>query len=331
MTASENPCYDPNCYQLASMRINQIPPTPPMFPRFLCAILISHGLLAAQEPDQPESPASDEPVVSETGSDAAPDIAAQNVTATARTFIPGSLQVPPFTPPVPPPRKAVLPIRVDASVTVPITNSCTLTIQRGEPSTRPDLPEPPPPTPWVEPAEPTPEEVASQIWERRHSLSLGATIYDHKVSVVNWTDHETLVQYEAVCGFDIGLLAGVGGFVHKGENYTLILMHGHVSSSAEGRFGSQWPPKITKVAPGQIIITRGNPEDQAVTASVSVIKDIIAAEEPRLVAYQASRETYFAASAAWHAAHPPVPRDVTFILRPHRGSRYLPATQPTKP
>ncbi|MEI6607430.1 MAG: hypothetical protein WCP35_19135 [Verrucomicrobiota bacterium] len=283
-------------------------------------------------PAQPDSPTSGEPAITDTQNEAAPPLAVQQDKA-ARTFIPGSLQVPPFTPPVPPPRKVVQPIRIDASVTVPTKNSRTLTIQRGEPSTKPDLPPPPPPPPppFVQPTPLMPEQIARQIWERRHNLNLGATIYDHKVSVVNWTDQETLVHYEAVCGFDIGLLAGLGGFVHKGENYSLFLMHGHFSTTAVRRFASQWHPNIPEVAPGQIIITRGDPTDQVATAPMHVIKDIIAAEEPRLLPYQVARETYYAASAAWHAAHPPIPRDQTFILRPHRGSRYLPATQPTKP
>jgi hypothetical protein len=50
---------------------------------------------------------------------------------------------------------------------------------------------------------------------------------------------------------------------------------------------------------------------------------VIEVEKARLVAFQAARETYFKAAAAWAAAHPPVPKNETFIFRPHRGSRYL--------
>ena len=281
-------------------------------------------------PTQSESPASVDPTITTTQNEAALALSAQQDKAT-RTFIAGSLEVLPFTPPVPVVRKPHPPIRADASVTVRSKNSRTLTIQRGEASTQPDLPPPPPPPPWVEPAEPTPEEIARRIWEHRHNFNLGATVYDHKVSVVNWTDQETLVRYEAVCGFDIGLLAGLGGFVHKGENYSFWLMHGDFDTTIVRRFASQWLLNIPEVAPGEIIITEGDPEDTIATAPMSVIKDIIAAEKPRLLAYQVARKAYFAASAAWHAAHPPIPRNETFILRPHRGSRYLPATEPTKP
>ena len=249
-------------------------------------------------PAQPESPTMVDPTIRDAQNEAALALSVQNVTATARTFIPGSLEVPQFTPPVPVVRKPQPPIRADASVTVRSKNSRTLTIQRGEASTQPDLPPPPPPPPWVEPTEPTPEEIARRIWEHRHNFNLGATVYDHKVSVVNWTDQETLVRYEAVCGFDIGLLAGLGGFVHKGENYSFWLMHGDFDTTTVRRFASQWFLDIPEVAPGEIIITDGDPEDTIATAPMFVIKNIIAAEKPRLLAYQAARTTYFAASAA---------------------------------
>ena len=253
-----------------------------------------------------------------------------------RTFIPHSLELQPFIPPPPPVVKRLPAVRVDAAVTHLSKNDRTLTLQRGEPSTEPDLPPPPPPPPYVEPHEPTPEEIAQRIWEHRHNLNLGATVYDHKISVVNWTDQESHVHYEAVCGFDIGLLAGVGNFVHKGENYSLFLMHGDFDTTMLRRFASnwhlnQWLLKIPAVAPGDILITRGDVKDTAATASMTVAKEIIAAETPRLLPYQAARTTYQAACGAWHAAHPPIPRDETFILRPHRGSRYLPDAKQTQP
>jgi hypothetical protein len=302
-----------------------------MFPRIFCALLISHGLLAAQEPVQTEAPASDEPAITDTGNGAAPAGPLQDVAATARTFIPSSLGVPLFTPPPPPVVKRLPAVRVDAAVTLLSKNARTLTLQRGEASTAPDLPPPPPPPPYVEPHQPTPEEIAQHIWQQRHNLNLGATIFDHKISLVNWIDQQSQVHYEAVCGFDIGLLAGVGGFVHNGEDYSIFLVHSAFDTTSVRHFASQWFPKIPEVAPGEILITRGDVKDIAATAPMTVIKEIIAAETPRLLPYQAARTTYFAASAAWNAAHPPIPRDETFVFRPHRGSRYLPATEGGKP
>jgi hypothetical protein len=248
-----------------------------------------------------------------------------------RTFIPHSLEVRPFTPPPPPVVKRLPAVRVDAAVTRLSKNSQTLTLQRGAASTEPDLPPPPPPPPYVAPHDPTPEEIAQRIWQHRHNFNLGATVFDHKISVVNWTDQESLVHYEAVCGFDIGLLAGVGSFIHHGEKYSFSLMHSDFDTTKLRRLASQWYLEIPDVAPGEILITRGDVKDTAATAPMTIIKEIISAETPRLLPYQAARTTYFAASAAWHAAHPPIPRDETFILRPHRGSHYLPAAKPIKP
>ncbi len=258
-----------------------------------------------------------------------PDGIAADASLGKRTFIPHALKVRPFTPPPPPVVKRLPAMRVDAAVTHLSKNSRTLTLQRGEASTEPDLPPPPPAPPHVEPREPTPEEIARRIWDKRHDLNLGATIYDHRISVVNWTDQETLVRYEAVCGFDIGMLAGVGGFIHNGEDYGLFLMHSDFDTTWERRLTKDWQLEVPEVAPGEILITRGYMKDAAAIAPMTVVKEIIAAELPRLLAYQADRSTYFAASAAWHAAHPPIPRDETFILRPRRGSRYLPVGKST--
>ena len=237
----------------------------------------------------------------------------------ARTCIPSLLEVKPFTPPPPPVVKRLPAVRVDASVTHLSKNGRTLTLQCGEPSTEPDLPPPPPPSPYVAPRELTPEEIARQLHQRRHSLNLGATIYDHQVSVVTWTDPGSLVHYQAVCGFDIGLLAGVGRFIHRGEGYSLMLFHSHFNTTSWRRLAGQWRVNVPQVPVGEIHITRGDAEDDTALAPIIAIRDVIAAEQDRLLPYQAARAVYSKASAAWHAAHPPVPRDETIILRPHRG------------
>ena len=299
--------------------------------------LLSIALLAAFPAIAQETagvaPATGQPVDTVTEPETNPSLPDEIADAALgnRTFIPHALEVRPFTPPPPPVVKRLPAVRVDSAVTLLSKNARTLTLQRGEASTEPDLPPPPPPPPYVEPHEPTPEEIAQRIWQHRHNFNLGATVYDHKISVINWTDQVSLVHYEAVCGFDIGLLAGVGNFVHKGEKYSLFLMHSDFDTTRVRRFASQWRFKIPDVAPGEIIITRGDVKDAAATAPTTVLKEIIAEETPRLLPYQAARTTYQAAYAAWNAEHPPIPRDETFILRPHRGSRYLLDAKPTQP
>lgn len=247
-----------------------------------------------------------------------------------QTFIPSALEVLVFNPPPPPVAKRLPSVRVNAAVTYLSKNNRLLTLQRGEASTEPDLPAPPPPAPVIEPTEPTPEQIERRLWQLRHTFDFGATVYDHKVSEVSWTDRETLVRYEAVCGFDIGLLAGIGSFVHKDESYSFYLMHSDVDTTILRKIPSYYHLKIPQVPEGEILITQGDPTDKIAIIHMSILRDVIALEKPRLLTYQIERKAYFAASAAWEAAHPPIPRDETFILRPHRGSHYLQVTQPAK-
>jgi hypothetical protein len=271
-------------------------------------LLFGSGLLAAEE----APPA--EPVPIEGDSTAVPQ---------RTTYIPGELTVQPFAPPPPRVAKPLPACRIDASVTHTTKDGTTLTLQLGEPSTAPDLPDPPPPPPPVPPRDPTPEEIAQRIHDLRHSLNLGATIYDHRVSVVNWTDPETRVSYEAVCGYDVGLLAGIGGFVHEGGDYQFMLFHSHISTEGQREVFTGSEPKLPDVADGQVIITKGDLTNMIGTAPVVLLGQVIEAEKDRLVAFQAAREAYFKAAADWAAAHPSVPKNETFIFRPHRGSRYL--------
>jgi hypothetical protein len=81
--------------------------------------------------------------------------------------------------------------------------------------------------------------------------------------------------------------------------------------------------EIPKVSPGEICITTGDKQDPDALALLQTLAEVIRIEKPHLLLYQAAREKYQKASSAWHVAHPPIPRDQTFILRPHRGSRYL--------
>lgn len=248
--------------------------------------------------------------------------------ATVSASIPHDLAVPEFTPPSPPVVKPVPVMRVDSAIIIPTKNSRTLTLLRGEASTLPDIPPPPPAAPPQAKRELTPEEVASNTYNRRHWLSVGATIYDHRTSAVHWYHPDTGEQYEAVCGFDLGLLGGTGGFIHNSESYSLMLMYSSLDSAVLRRFARNYVPALPEVMPDSILIVKGNPQDPIGTAPITVLRDVIASERARLVTYQAARERYQAASAAWHKANPPIPRDETYWIRPHRGSRYLkPASQ----
>ncbi len=92
--------------------------------------------------------------------------------------------------------------------------------------------------------------------------------------------------------------------------------------------GTKSTPANPDIPDGKIHITQGNPNDVKATLPVRLIQEIIASEKEHLLAYQAARLKYQQESAAWAAAHPPEAQDVTYIFRPHRGSRYLANPQP---
>ena len=249
----------------------------------------------------------------------------------ARTYLPeGALNAPIFTPPAPVVPKPLPNIRIDSSITVGSEDSTTLTLQRGAASTLPDLPPPAEPMPAPPYREPTAQELAEQASYIRRSLNLGATIYDHQVSEVHWTDPKTGINYQALCGFDIGLLAGIGGFVHDGEDYSLMLMHSEIEGEEFQQLKRDGETIIPQVPAGDIRITAGNTENASAIAPLYIIKDLITAEKDHLITYQAASKKYQRDAAAWAAANPPVPQDETIIFRPHRGSRYLTNPQPEK-
>ncbi len=248
-------------------------------------------------------------------------------TTPTRTSIPYSLDVPDFTPPAPSIPKSLPAIRVDAELSVPATNSRTITMIRGEASTLPDIP--PPAIAEIRERHPlTPEQIARNIHHRRHNFRFGATVYDHRISQVQWNHPDTGELYQAVCGFDIGLLAGIGRFISDGESYEFMLMSSNIDTTLIRRVVRQYAPKVPDVQVDAIMIINGDRNDPVGISPIALIKDLISSEKDRLVNYQADRLRFHQAAAAWEKAHPVPPRDETFLFRPHRGSRYLANPKP---
>ncbi len=256
------------------------------------------------------------------GLPAKPGNSTSSNSTTSRTFIQNDLAVPDFIPPAPPVEKKVPVMRIDAAVSVPAGNSRSLTILRGEASELPDIPIPPEPIPQeFRPL--TPEELALQAEGRRRHLNFSSVVYDNGVSVIRWQHPDTHEDYEAVCGFDVNLLAGIGRFTSDGNIYQLSFVPPGVRSTNGKRFGKRPLPKIPQAAPGTVTITCGNAKDPIGAATVILLRDLIANEKDRLTVYQEKRHVYWQAAAEWEKAHPVLPRDETIWFRPHRGSRYL--------
>ncbi len=244
----------------------------------------------------------------------------------ARTYIPHPLEVPIFVPPAPPVEKTVPLMRIDSAVTVPAAHSRTLTILRGEASTLPDIPEPVVVAPRP-PRQLTAEELARYAEERRLRLNFNAEVYENGVSIIRWQHPDHGEPYQATCGFDVNLIAGLGQFTSDGKIYQLSFIPPGVRPTTRQRFSKLPIPKPPEAAPDTIIITRGDANDPVGTATAVLLRDLIASDKPRLTAYQEKRAIYQQAAAAWAKAHPILPRDETIWFRPHRGSRYL--TNPT--
>ena len=202
----------------------------------------------------------------------------------------------------------------------------TLTILRGEASTLPDIPVPVLAEPRAA-RELTPEELARQAEQRRLHLKFNAEVYENGVSIIRWHHPDTEESYEATCGFDVNLLAGIGQFTSAGKNYQLSFIPPGVRPITRSRFSKLPIPKPPEATPDSISITRGNANDPAGTATVTLLRDLIATEKSRLLVYQEEREIHQQATDEWQKSHPILPRDETIWFRPHRGSRYL--TNPT--
>ena len=136
--------------------------------------------------------------------------------AAVGTYIPDSLEVPTFTPPPPVVPKVPL---TDAEATLVLRDDSglTTTLQRGQASMAPDLPASPPVAETTSlPLEPPSEQIVS--------INMGGVICDHRVSVVHWQHPVSHQPYQAVLGFDMGLLTPIGQFIRNGVTHQSHLM-----------------------------------------------------------------------------------------------------------
>ena len=114
-------------------------------------------------------------------------------------------------------------------------------------------------------------------------------------------------MYQATCGFDIGLLAGIGGFIHEEEDYSLVFTHSHSDGTED--LHPEDAARIAKISPDQISITHGDPKNPQAIQMLEILRKVIHSEKPRLLTFQSARDQYQLAAAAWEQAHPIAPRD----------------------
>ncbi len=241
-----------------------------------------------------------------------------NPPAEADTYIPGTLEVRPFVPPAPVEPKLPL---TDAEATFVLRDEKgeTTTLQRGQASMAPDLPEPPP----------VPDNPPILSWHplpKLVTISMGGVIYDQRVSRVHWQHPVTKAPYEAVLGFDLSLLSPISRFIREGVPHHATLLFSQTTSTgpiaqrlaARGR-----PIQVPEIAPDAYRLTKGDPADPAGLAPLIALRDLYLSEKPRLQKLRTDLAERSADAQAWAEAHPPVKEAPVFWFKPHRNSRYL--------
>ena len=189
-----------------------------------------------------------------------------------------------------------------------------ITVLRGGSSTLPDIPVPPIPKPSP----------LGPVGEPRYLVSIGAMVYDHRVSQVTWWNPKTRETFEAWCGWDWTLLSPLPQIEIGNQLSYFHLSPFNIDTTAKVRFGREFEmPAHPEVAPDGFVITQGDPNDHSAVAILGTFRDYYLKHKPRLILIQKAQEQYQAEAEAWHAAHPPKPESHTFWLKPHRGSRYL--------
>ena len=239
----------------------------------------------------------------------------------ANTYIPDLPEAPVFTPPPPVVPNTPLP---DAKVTLVLRDDdgLTTTVQRGQASMAPDPPVPAPAPPSEAP--PHPRKIARpQIV----TITMAGTVYDHRVSVVAWQHPLSQQSYEAVVGFDIGLLAPIGHFIHQGvpHDIQLSLLDPETRKFTARRTaaGDPSPFLVPRIAPDAYRITQGDPTDPLGIQPLLTLRDLYLAEKPRLRELGADLADYQQDAQAWADSHPAPIEPPIFWFKPHRNSRYL--------
>lgn len=168
------------------------------------------------------------------------------------------------------------------------------------------------------------DETEPDPWEAYRVLSFGATVVDRRVSFINWMDAGGK-RHQAVCGFDIGLLAGIGEFVKARTHYSLLLLHGNHNTRRDGEVARLGFPDI-EVNEWEIVLLEEGKEwhgDANGMEDLKAVRDLIRSEKERLVEYQRNRKERNRQAREWHEKNPVPPKDETVWLRPHEGSRYF--------
>lgn len=190
----------------------------------------------------------------------------------------------------------------------------SITLIRGEPSTLSDIPQPPI----------TKASASEREKESHYHVALGATVYDHRHSLVTWTDPETKECFEAWCGWDFTLMSPLAQADITSKIRSFHLSASNIDTTKEKRFGRQVElPSHPRVIADGFVIAKGDASNADANELLTNLRNYYLRHRPRLILIKKAQQEYQASAAAWHKENPPKPESHTFWLKPHRGSRYL--------
>ena len=321
-----------------------------MFSRILCVILISHGLLAAQESPVAGSssivgPAIAGPVANQVPTIPTPEVMGE--TAVIGIICDGA--------PTPPAPERKLPDLV-------VKNTTTKKIMREEPSgvpglqpvrkkvmltkhlvEDPHLPEPPPPPPPADMTALAPIDQMVQFGtdgSEPQSVFVSATVYDHQRTLLRWHPNgRPEAEMTAWSNIDFNHLCGISEYMYNGRRFSLMMGIGDESTAPLGignentaemagaaqENGSEYHPPVFPTLPTtgpDFVVTEGDTGDAQAMEIITGLHKLYKVEGARLkVAYEA-REQARIEREAYLRKHPPQPKDVTtWVSEPKRIDR----------
>ncbi len=156
-------------------------------------------------------------------------------------------------------------------------------------------------------------------YEREEWLSISATVYDERVSLVRWRHEKE--EYFCWSNVHFGHLSGVGQFRAGKKRYSLWM--GWSRMKSEWLAEDAWPgppPELPEGLPQ--FETIGEVPDEALE-TVTLLHKIYAREGKRLAEAYAKRREANEARKKWQAENPPPPREIEVILWPSRTARFM--------
>ena len=287
-------------------------PLTPMFQRILCALLISHGLLAAQQA----------PAASTQGQPVAEPLPLLD------TGIPGGIAD--GTPAVPAPLPEPLQFSVKRTLTsrrqvteapeIPglpaVKGTINVTVQLVE---DPGLPDPPPPViaqPMEAPAATDGPTELSEPGPDSQLIYVSATVYDHARTYVR-CGFGTGEEIAGWSNIDFNHFCGVGTYQVKGTDgklrqYSLMMAIGdeYTDGTSDELTPAPTLPVLATSGPA-FVITEGDTTDKESMDMFQGMHDLYRVEGARMAAACQAREIAYEARKAYLLANPPVPKDVT--------------------